>query len=84
MWYFNFAQGKERVGYSTQKPQELLKRIILSSSNEKDIVADFFCGSGTTLVVAKKYNRNYIGCDINPKAIEITSRRLAEVKGDLE
>ena len=84
VWYFNFAQGKERVGYSTQKPQELLKRIILSSSNEKDIVADFFCGSGTTLVVAKKYNRNYIGCDINPKAIEITSRRLDEVKGDLE
>ena len=76
VWYFNFAQGKERVGYDTQKPIELLKRIILSSSNEGDIVADFFMGSGTTIFVAKELNRNYIGCDINPKSIEITNQRL--------
>ena len=79
VWYFNFAQGKERVGYDTQKPRELLKRIILSSSNEGDVVADFFCGSGTTLVVAKELNRQYIGCDINSKAIEITNKRLNEI-----
>ena len=76
VWYFNFAQGKERVGYDTQKPIELLKRIILSSSNESDIVADFFMGSGTTIVAAKELNRKYIGCDINPKSIEITNQRL--------
>ncbi len=76
VWYFNFEQGKERVGYDTQKPIELLKRIIISSSNEGDIIADFFCGSGTSMIVAKELNRNYIGCDINPRAIEITKQRL--------
>ena len=44
-----------------------------------DVVADFFCGSGTSLVVAKELGRNYIGCDINPKAIEITNNRLMEI-----
>ena len=62
--------------YDTQKPKELLERIIKTSSNEGDVVVDFFCGSGTTLVVAKELNRNYIGCDINPRAIEITKQRL--------
>ena len=68
--------GKDRVGYDTQKPEELLRRIILSSSNEGDLVADFFCGSGTTCVVAKNLNRKYIGCDISEKAISITTQRL--------
>ena len=72
--------AKERIGYDTQKPKELLTRIIKASSNEGDIVADFFCGSGTSLVVAKELNRQYIGCDINPRAIEITNQRLDEVK----
>lgn len=71
---------KERVGYDTQKPKELLERIIKASSNENDVIADFFCGSGTSLVVAKELNRQYIGCDINPRAIEITNQRLDEVK----
>ena len=71
--------AKERTGYNTQKPKELLERIIKASSNEGDVVADFFCGSGTSLVVAKELGRNYIGCDINPKAIEITKKRLEEV-----
>ena len=71
--------AKERTGYNTQKPKELLERIIKASSNEGDIVADFFCGSGTSLVVAKELGRNYIGCDINPKAIEITNNRLMEI-----
>lgn len=73
-------RAKERVQYDTQKPEELLKRIILASSNEGDIIADFFCGSGTSLVVAKKLGRNYLGCDINKRAIEITEKRLNEVK----
>lgn len=80
VWYFNFVQGKEREGYSTQKPKELLKRIIKTSSNEGDIVADFFCGSGTSMVVAKELGRRYVGCDINPKAIEITKQRLENIK----
>ena len=79
VWYFNFSQGNERVGYDTQKPKELLKRIIESSSNKGGIVADFFCGSGTTLVVAKELGRQYVGCDINPRAIEIANNRLLEV-----
>lgn len=68
--------SKERVGYDTQKPKALLERILKSSTNEGDIVADFFCGSGTSLVVAKELGRQYIGCDINPRAVEITNDRL--------
>ena len=64
--------------YDTQKPKPLLERIIKSSSNEGDVVADFFCGSGTSLVVAKELGRNYIGCDINPRAVEITNQRLED------
>lgn len=70
------SSAKERVGYDTQKPLELIDRIIKAFSNEGDTVADFFMGSGTTIVSAKNLNRNYIGCDINPKAIEITEKRL--------
>lgn len=72
--------SKESVPYDTQKPKALLERIIKAFSNEGDVVADFFCGSGTSLVVAKELNRKYIGCDINPKAIEITEKRLNEIK----
>ena len=70
--------AKERVGYDTQKPKTLLERIIKASSNENDVVADFFCGSGTSLVVAKELGRQYIGCDINPRAVEITNDRLLD------
>lgn len=69
----------ERVGYSTQKPKELLYKIIDSSCPIDGIVADFFCGSGTSIVVAKELNMNYIGCDINKKAIDITEKRLKGV-----
>jgi site-specific DNA-methyltransferase (adenine-specific) len=73
------ARGNEGVGYDTQKPKRLLERIILSSSNEDDVVADFFCGSGTSLVVAKELGRQYIGCDINEKAVYITNDRLNKI-----
>lgn len=76
------SMAKERVGYDTQKPKKLLEKIIRAFSNKNDIVADFFCGSGTTLVVAKELKRNYIGCDINPRAIEITNERLKNVHID--
>ena len=68
--------AKERVGYDTQKPKKLLERIISAFSNEGDVVADFFCGSGTSMVVAKELGRQYIGCDINPRTVEITNERL--------
>ena len=76
--YLN-SQANERLGYSTQKPKELIKRFVLASSNENDVVADYYLGSGTTAVVCKELNRNFIGCDINPNAIEITKTRLNAV-----
>jgi len=66
----------ESEEYPTQKPEALLERIIKASSNEGDIVADFFCGSGTTPAVAKRLNRQYFGCDISERAIEITRKRI--------
>ena len=76
--YLN-SQSNERVGYATQKPKALIERIIKASSNEGDTVADYYLGSGTTAVVCKELKRNFIGCDINPKAIEITNARLDAV-----
>lgn len=76
---FIAPSAKERVGYQTQKPKALLERIIKASSNENDLVADFYLGSGTTAVVCKELNRNFIGCDINPKSIEITNKRLKDL-----
>ncbi|MEJ7570375.1 MAG: site-specific DNA-methyltransferase, partial [Gaiellaceae bacterium] len=69
----------ERVGYATQKPEELVERIIKASSNEEDIVADFFIGSGTTAVVAEKLNRRWIGCDLGRFAIHTTRKRLLNI-----
>ena len=76
---FLSCRNAERNGYATQKPKELISRFILASSNEGDTVADYYLGSGTTAVVCKELNRNFIGCDINPKAIEITNARLDAV-----
>ena len=68
--------NKELNGYNTQKPMELIKRFILASTNEGDLVADFYMGSGTTCEVALELGRKFIGCDINPRAIEITKERI--------
>jgi site-specific DNA-methyltransferase (adenine-specific) len=70
----------ERNGYDTQKPKELVEKFIKASSNENDLVADFYLGSGTTAEVCKELNRNFIGCDINPRAIEITLKRLNDAR----
>lgn len=69
----------ERTGYPTQKPKELIKRFILASTNEGDLVADFYAGSFTTADVCKELNRNFIGCDINPNAYEIGKRRVGKI-----
>ena len=67
---------KDYVNYATQKPKALIERIIKASSKEGDLVADFYAGSFTTAEVCKELNRNFIGCDINPKAVEIGRKRL--------
>ena len=70
------SQSGERTGYNTQKPEELLSRIIETSSRPSDLVLDCFIGSGTTAAVAQKLGRRWIGCDINKGAIQMTSKRL--------
>ena len=66
----------ERTGYPTQKPKALLYKIIDSSCPKDGVFADFFCGSGTSLIVANELGINGIGCDISAKAIKITKQRL--------
>lgn len=66
----------QRCGYPTQKPEALLERIVLGSSHEGDLVADLFCGSGTTGVVAERFGRRWILCDSGRPAIEATIKRL--------
>jgi DNA modification methylase len=68
--------GNENVGYPTQKPEALLDRIIKASSNEGNLVLDCFCGSGTTAVVAEKFGRRWIACDLGRFAIQTTRKRL--------
>ena len=76
--------ASEKVGYPTQKPEALLERIIKASSNENDIVADFFCGSGTTMAVAEKLNRKWIGSDLGKFAIHTTRKRMIEIQRQLK
>lgn len=73
------SQSKERLGYPTQKPEALLKRIIEASSNKEDIVLDSFCGCGTTLVVAHQLSRKWIGIDVSPIACGLMRDRLSKV-----
>lgn len=71
--------SNERIGYATQKPLKLMNRIRDLYTNEGDVILDLFCGSGSMILSSKSGNRNYIGCDVNPKAVEITNDRLKEV-----
>jgi adenine-specific DNA-methyltransferase len=70
------GSSKENTGFLTQKPELLLERIIDSSTNPGDIIADFFVGSGTTIVVAQRMNRRWVACDSSLAAIRITEERL--------
>jgi len=78
--------GKERteVGYPTQKPELLLSRVIRASSNEGDLVADFFCGSGTTAAVAEKLGRKWIVADLGKFATHATRKRMIGVQRQLK
>lgn len=80
VWWMTIVptSSRERTGYPTQKPEALLTRIVLASSDPGDVVLDFFCGSGTTGAVAKRLGRRYLLVDENPEAIAIATRRLAD------
>ena len=86
-WYIPICSGKERLrkknnqrSHPTQKPEALLYRIILASSKKDDLILDPFLGSGTTAVVAKKLQRNFIGIEQNKNYINLAKKRLAETK----
>jgi site-specific DNA-methyltransferase (adenine-specific)/adenine-specific DNA-methyltransferase len=78
------SQAKESQGYSTQKPESLLERAIRLSSNEGDLVADFFCGSGTTAAVSEKLGRKWIATDLGKFGIHTTRKRLIGVQRELK
>ena len=78
------SQAKEDTNYATQKPEALLNRIIEASSNEGDLVADFFCGSGTTAAVAEKLGRKWIATDLGKFAIHTTRKRMIGVQRQLK
>lgn len=73
------SQARERLGYPTQKPEALLKRIIALTTNENDVVLDPFCGCGTTVAVAEQMHRRWVGIDISPTAVEIMKARLEKL-----
>ncbi|MFZ0052355.1 MAG: site-specific DNA-methyltransferase, partial [Desulfobaccales bacterium] len=78
VWQIPIVAGfsKERLGYPTQKPEALLERIIMASSNEGDLILDPFCGCGTTITVAEHLKRRWIGIDITHLAITLIKKRL--------
>lgn len=80
-WYYPVVarMHSERTGYPTQKPEALLERIILASSNPGDLIADFFCGSGTAAAVAEKLGRSYLAADSTWRAIHTTRKRLTNI-----
>ena len=99
MWYHNsicrdvwediFVLGtesdsKERVDYPTQKPEALIERILKASSNEGDLVGDIFCGSGTTIAVAEKLGRKWIGADLGRFAIHTSRKRLIQIQREMK
>ncbi|MFX1275090.1 MAG: DNA methyltransferase [Promethearchaeota archaeon] len=76
--------SKEWTGFPTQKHHELIERIIELGSNEGDLIADFFCGSGTTLLTAERLKRKWIGCDISKYSIHLTLNRIRKFNNNKE
>ena len=77
-----FNMGAEDTRYPTQKPVALLERIVKAATDDGDLVADFFVGSGTTPAVAQKFGRRWIACDINLGAIQTTTKRLNQITSE--
>jgi site-specific DNA-methyltransferase (adenine-specific) len=84
VWQIPFIapSAKERLGYPTQKPEALLEKIITASSNEGDVVLDAYCGCGTSVAVAEKLKRNWIGIDITYHSISLILKRMEESFGE--
>jgi len=82
VWEIPFLStvSRERTGYPTQKPEALLQRIITASSDAGDLVADFFCGSGTTLAAAECLDRRWIGCDASADAVRLAQDRIQRIR----
>jgi len=78
------GQANENQNYPTQKPEKLIKRILEASSNEGDLVADFFCGSGTTFAVAEKLGRKWIGSDLGKFSIHTTRKRMIGIQREMK
>jgi DNA modification methylase len=80
-WNINLVKNvsKEKEQYSNQIPEKVIENIINIAATENDVIFDPFCGSGTTLAVAKKLNKNYFGCDISEIAVDITKKRLQSI-----
>lgn len=76
----NWSDEYKHINYPTQKPETLLQRVIESSSVNESLIADFFCGSGTTCAVAEKLGRRWIGCDLSRWAIHVTRKRLLSIE----
>lgn len=85
-WYIATinAMATEKIAYPTQKPEALLERIIKASSNEGDLIADFFCGSGTTSAVAEKLGRKWITTDLGRFSIHTTRKRMIGIQRELQ
>jgi len=81
-WNINLVKNvsKEKEQYSNQIPEKVIENIINIAATEKDIIIDPFCGSGTTLAVAKKLNKKYFGCDVSEIAVDITKKRLQLIR----
>ena len=79
---FDYWSMKENTAHPTQKPEKLIAKLILASSNEGDVVFDPFLGSGTTSVTAKKLNRNFVGIEQNPLYCAWTEHRLFDAEKD--
>ena len=86
VWEINFinSQALERLNYPTQKPESLLESIIKASSNEGDLIADFFCGSGTTAAVAEKLGRKWITTDLGRFSVHTARKRLIGVQREMQ
>lgn len=90
LWIIPVCQGKERIkdktgraAHPTQKPENLLERIIIASSNKGNVVLDPFLGSGTTGFVAQKLGRKWIGIETDDKYIKIAEKRIKSIMNDL-
>jgi len=88
-WTLPICSGKERIlkedgtkAHSTQKPLELMQKLVIMATRENDIVLDPMCGTGTALVASKMYNRQYVGIDIDPYSISISEKRLQDARVD--